>query len=339
MKKTKILILSITLTLLSPSFIGVMSANYDPIFTLNLVTINTSSARVEWATHFENQLPQIGIEVGEHYMGGWGDAFGRFESYEGTYEEGGFDVFFWGLSSGFEWSQYDWFLSTSSDNEYSYDNPTYDNLVDQYIAEPNGTERIEIFQDIQNELYRDLPAIGIITPGQSYGKQNNVTGIDFDLLSYHVQRTENWIDENDSVIIYATPADMSEENFYRGASHYDLLWMQSIYGGLFGREQYTHHWQPIIAKNYSISGDDRVITVDLDTKARFSDGTPVLAEDVIYSYDLHVDPDVDSPWNSFISTNLESWLEIDSDTIEFTFFEPTMNAFELLSIGIILIVS
>jgi peptide/nickel transport system substrate-binding protein len=58
-----------------------------------------------------------------------------------------------------------------------------------------------------------------------------------------------------------------------------------VYENLFGYNMLTGNLEPILAKKYDIS--DSVLTVELNENARWSDGVPLTAADVIYTFYLH----------------------------------------------------
>ncbi|MHA1516175.1 MAG: ABC transporter substrate-binding protein, partial [Candidatus Heimdallarchaeaceae archaeon] len=100
----------------------------------------------------------------------------------------------------------------------------------------------------------------------------------------------------------------------------------------------THEWETYFADNYEISSDGLNFTINIDPNAKFSDGSPVLAEDVDYTYELHVTPAVGSSRYSKVNTwfvNNNSIQVVDPHTINFNFtafhpFAPDMMSFEII---------
>ena len=90
------------------------------VFSINLLSPNTSAARNQWSLLMENQLPKIGIGVDFHESTGWGNIAPRTWSYPlidfdyiPTYVEGGFDILFVGWSWGLDWDPTGLFESTA----------------------------------------------------------------------------------------------------------------------------------------------------------------------------------------------------------------------------------
>jgi peptide/nickel transport system substrate-binding protein len=192
--------------------------------------------------------------------------------------------------------------------------------------------------EMQNMLYEDLPSITLIYPKSLFGFKESIVGVNTLLLSASSFHSENWDDPADHVIKYAMAADLREWNSFVLESYYDSLWMQSVYGSLFRRNQNTREWEPYLAANYEISSDGLNYTVTLDPNAKFSDGSPVLAEDVDYTYELHVTPAVGSSRYSKVNTwfaNNNSIQVVDPHTINFNFTAFHPFALDMMSYEII----
>ncbi len=290
-------------------------------FSINLLSPNTSAARNQWSLLMEQQLPKIGIGITFHESTGWGNIGPRTWSYPlldydyiPTYAEGGFDILFVGWSWGLDWDPTGLYdvasLVPNGDNFYQYINPVYEDLLTNYLSEFDAPTRIGYAHEMQEILYEDLPAICLVYPRSLFGFRESTSGIDGLLIASSGHRAEFW-DNDDGVIKYGIPADLREPNVYVAESFYDTQWMQTVYGCLVQRAQDTNVWEPQIALNYTL-GDSYLsgpflnetrmnITVFLDPDAKFSDGEPVLPEDVKYSYELHMTPEVGSSSYSFLT--------------------------------------
>ena len=315
------------------------------VFSINLLSPNTSAARNQWSLLMENQLPKIGIGVDFHESTGWGNIGPRTWSYPlidydyvPTYAEGGYDILFVGWSWGLDWDPTGLFDSASlvpyGDNFYQYINPVYDGLLNSYLTELDQTQQIAYGQQMQAILYEDLPAIILVYPKSLFGMKEGLVGIDGLLLGAGADRYEFW-DDSDGEIIYAIPANLAEWNTYVQESFYDGLWMQGVYGSLFARAQISNVWEPQIAADLPDFTDDlQSMSVDINAGATFSNGDPVLAEDVVYSLQLHLTPAVGSSSYSYYNTwfaDNSSVYAADADTVCFNMTD--VNAFALGTIS------
>lgn len=74
----------------------------------------------------------------------------------------------------------------------------------------------------------------------------------------------------------------------------------------------------LIAESFELSDDKSSLTVRLRPEARFADGEPLDADDVVFSYDLLFDPNV-NPAARLRMANVESCEKLDDHTVRFTF--------------------
>ncbi len=277
-------------------------------FSINLLSPNTSPARNQWSLLMEQTLPKIGIGITFHESTGWGNIAPRTWSYPmldydyiPTYAEGGYDLLFVGWSWPLDLNLQSLYETTAitpnGDNHYQYSNPTYDDLLEDYMAELDFTERILLAKELQEIIYEDLPGVALVYPRSLFGFKEGLTGIDDLLLASTNHRVEFWDDPEDHIIKYAIPADLREPNVYQAESFYDWQWMYPVYGCPVKRAQNTHLWEPEIASEINVTDviDDKInVTVTLDPNARFSDNELVLPEDLKYSFELHMTPAVGS---------------------------------------------
>ncbi len=320
------------------------------VFSINLLSPNTSAARNQWSLLMENQLPKIGIGVDFHESTGWGNIAPRTWAYPlldfdyiPTYAEGGFDILFVGWSWGIDWNPLGLFDTPSlppfGDNFYQYSNPAYDAKLIQYLTELDQATQIGYAKEIQAMLYEDLPAIVLIYPKSLFGFKEGLTGIDGLLLGAGVARYEFWDDPADHIIKYAIPADLKEYNIFVVSSFYDSQWMQGVHGGLYARQQITNIYETQLAAGFPIySVDQKNLTVEIDPNAKFSDGSPVLAEDFAYTMQLHMTPLVSSTSYSYYGTWFESNASVYAEgdhTIHFNMTDSNAFALGLISFGII----
>ena len=68
-----------------------------------------------------------------------------------------------------------------------------------------------------------------------------------------------------------------------------------VYATLMEVADKTLEFQPLIAESWSLSPDQKEITVKLNPAAEWSDGTPITAEDVKFTYDVIAEPGGTSP--------------------------------------------
>ncbi len=113
-------------------------------------------------------------------------------------------------------------------------------------------------------------------------------------------------------------------------SDYDLTAL--VYSGLL-RATANGSYIPDLAKSYSVSPDGLTYTVVLRSNATFSDGTPVTADDVIFTIEKTQDPALNSPLAAnWAGVTVQ---KIDSHTLQFTLKQPYAPFIENLTMGIL----
>lgn len=84
---------------------------------------------------------------------------------------------------------------------------------------------------------------------------------------------------------------------------------------------------PGLAKSWEVSPDGLVLTFHINENAVWQDGKPVTADDVVFTWDLAVNPKIDSTRvRSYITDNVEKWEKIDARTVRFTMKHTYFNA-------------
>jgi len=84
-----------------------------------------------------------------------------------------------------------------------------------------------------------------------------------------------------------------------------LLKYQISYEGLLSLDPITEEFIPELATHWKISDDKREFTFRINPDARWADGKPVIAEDVIATWKLHVDPGILSPYTNILYGSYE----------------------------------
>lgn len=78
-----------------------------------------------------------------------------------------------------------------------------------------------------------------------------------------------------------------------------------VYESLLGLHPTTLEYIPALASHWQISADKKSFRFRINPSARWSDGTPVTAEDVIWSWKLTVDKGLQDPARTLIFSNFE----------------------------------
>jgi len=318
-------------------------------FNINILSSFEQGMEINYISKLmEMQLPKIGIGISMYESTIEKNIAERTYYYPlidydfiPTYPEGGFDVLIYEHQWDIDWEPTGFFDSSHippfGENYVQYSNPYYDQMLTNLLLSKTLEEKSEALKWIQTFLYEDLPSISIVYPRKLLALNNHVLGGDGFLVDLSQSRTEFW-DSNDQKIVYCQPEKYKERNCFNLESSFNEKWISSVYGSLYQRSQVNHTYEPIIASNYSISDDGFNVTVFINPEARFSNGDPVLTEDIEYSYQLYLIEEVNSKKRRFIRDYLRynNSIEIISyDTIVFHFNRQNYFPEKLLSLGLI----
>lgn len=109
-------------------------------------------------------------------------------------------------------------------------------------------------------------------------------------------------------------------------------WTESLVcDALAYRDPYTLEFMPMLARGWTQSEDGLTYTFTLREGISFSNGQPVTAEDVVFTFDWIRNPNVDAPRTRAYLSKLDTVKALDSHTVEFTFKEPYYLNFETVA--------
>jgi peptide/nickel transport system substrate-binding protein len=97
-----------------------------------------------------------------------------------------------------------------------------------------------------------------------------------------------------------------------------------LMGDLVEINRASQQTEPALAKSWKISPDGRVFTLQLRKGVRFSDGQPFDADDVIFSFTVYMDENVDSPQRDLLIIDGKpiAVTKVDPYTVRFTLPRP-----------------
>jgi len=95
------------------------------------------------------------------------------------------------------------------------------------------------------------------------------------------------------------------------------------------RDPMTLDYVPQLARDWKISDDGLTFTFYLRRGVTFSDGEPFTADDVLFSYNIIMDPKIDDPRDRAYLDKIKSVKKIDDYTVVFTMTEPYYDSMSL----------
>ncbi len=150
----------------------------------------------------------------------------------------------------------------------------------------------------------------------------------------------NWFFKN-SAVAPANGGDYSEalvgqpkyiNPLFTPANDVDADLASLIYSGLFKYND-KQKLMPDLASDYTISADGKIYDINFRQDAKWSDGEPLTADDIVYTFETIADPEVGSPLiAAFQSVDIE---QTGSYSIRFTLKEPFAPFLSALTVGIL----
>jgi len=126
-------------------------------------------------------------------------------------------------------------------------------------------------------------------------------------------------------LILVTPGEPSTFNYALTQSPYGVF--SFIYEGLVTENGLTGSIEPALAQSWKISSDRRRITFTLREGLKWSDGQPLSADDVVFTYkDIYLNKKIPTVYRDFLQISntgtFPSVQKLDEYTVEFTLPEP-----------------
>jgi len=318
----------------------------NKLFSFTVIT-NFLSGPEKLVEYWAEELLKIGIFVDDTVLLIWHDIHERTYLHESPipgYDEGGYDM----LETALTFSEPEWFpgmyfsnqlMPLSGFNINQFNNSEYEQKLAEFYQTYYSNQKISYIEEMQEILNDELPQIPLVYENFYGVMHENITGIDTELLDLQMQQFDLVkFGDNDTLRIgihpplysYFVPPQIQHFEFP------DKLIQNQIWNGLLIRENGTKIWKERIANNYSTS-DGLNWFFDIDPNAKFADGTKVTADDVIFSYQVILDPELSSYHYSTYSSLLdnESIIKIDEDTIKFELNYITSYPERLFEFGIL----
>ena len=106
-------------------------------------------------------------------------------------------------------------------------------------------------------------------------------------------------------------------------------YFSNIFEGLLNYDFDTLKLKTQLAESFEISKDALEITMRIRNDVHFSDGHPITADDIIFSYKTIQDPGVDAAQLRNYYINLKQVVKIDERTVKFIFDKPYFKSLEI----------
>jgi peptide/nickel transport system substrate-binding protein len=126
-------------------------------------------------------------------------------------------------------------------------------------------------------------------------------------------------------IIWGDLSDISSVNPMLGADEPTNPFLSLVFESLTYTSPIDGQHVPGLADSWERAEDGVTYTFRLNPNATFHDGTPVTADDVVFSIDAQLSPDTGSQYTSSLDAALASYRKIDDHTVEIVSDGPRAN--------------
>jgi peptide/nickel transport system substrate-binding protein len=137
-------------------------------------------------------------------------------------------------------------------------------------------------------------------------------------------------------LVYGLGAEPANLNPVIYKDFYGGMVLGRIFEGLMEYDSDTLEFKPVLAQSYQVSEDGLSTTFRLKPDIHFSDGVPITADDVVFSYQTIINPGVDAANIANYYMNFKDVIKIDSRTVKFVMKEPYFKSFEMAAFTSIL---
>jgi len=269
-------------------------------FSMVIMAPTSRDDRMEWAALTTKTFQEIGIDVTLKYAN-WNVAVGVFsppEEEQGfDYEHGGYDAFFIGWTGSPNSDVSQWFGRANwapfGTNIGYIDDATVDDIINRTLSHPDKDERLKALKEFQVYFKANLPYFIILQLADLWALDPDLEGVS---LSFDYPNFGNWSHPTADAITVQTPGDLVDMNPMMSGSYYD--WLAGgvnlgYYGSLINRfPDDLVTWYGDIAESWTSSDDGLEWVFNIHDGIKFSDGSDCTVDDVIFTYEQHLNPAV-----------------------------------------------
>ena len=297
-------------------------------FKMTSVCPTTNTARTQWASLIARAWTDIGIDVSVKWLN-WNILLPRiYDSPIGhgfDWENGGYDVYFAGWSANSpdpDWeSMYgSTYYPPNGQNTGWVENDASDEIWSNALTSLDQTVRDQALYDFQEWYYDTVPKMIMPKSVDIYGVRNEWSGFDTFNKGYYLQNMTS--DLGTTELVYIIPGDFKDFNPIYSNSYYDFVAIGNVHPTVGWRPSADNLvYTPQIYSNWTISADGLTYTATMKEGIKFSDGTPLTVDDIIFSYHSQFDEDLGAPQVSgFLDyfNNTGNIKKIDAKTVELT---------------------
>jgi peptide/nickel transport system substrate-binding protein len=119
-------------------------------------------------------------------------------------------------------------------------------------------------------------------------------------------------------VVLGSNGDISTTNPLLASDSTTINLLGQVFEPLLGASPIDGRPVPALADSWTVSDDGLIYTFKLNQDAKWQDGADVTADDVAFSFDAVLDPNLNSQYRSQVREVVKSYRVVDADTFEIT---------------------
>ncbi|MHA2278159.1 MAG: ABC transporter substrate-binding protein [Candidatus Kariarchaeaceae archaeon] len=273
-----------------------------PYFSMTLVAPTSSVTQTQWATVVETNFKEIGIDaelkwwnvnimIPRIYLEPVGVGF--------NYANGGVDTWFVGMNSNTDPDfSTEYFMSQFApigSNANWIENEEVEEIINRSLTDLNLDDRLKALQEFQRWFHENVPKSIILQEKNFFAVDEKLKGFD----TYLVGRGwcfNNYTIANQTQMNYTISGKITNLNPLL-SDNFDFIALRNIFGALAQRRGAYNltHPVPQLAESWTSNTDKTIWEVKLKPNIKWSDGTNLTLDDVLFTYHSVFEDVLNSP--------------------------------------------
>ena len=277
------------------------SFSTDPYFKMVMIAPTDRNERMHWASLIAQSFKEIGILTSLKYANEnifYPHVLKPDSNKLGfDYSHGGYDVAFFGWPVIPDPDYSSLFLSTAippnGENFALINNSNVNEIWERALKSPDRNLRLQALKDFQEWFYEEVPMSSICQTVNFLVTDPALEGIDYSGFGYH--NYGNWSHSTQYKITIHSPGAFQNMNPLLAHSYSDFLAIGDNFESLIDR-YWTNltKYYGFLAESWNHSTDNLIWEFKIKEGIKFSDGSNLTVDDVVFTYKMLLDDEVAS---------------------------------------------
>ncbi len=272
-----------------------------PYFKMVMLAPTDRNDRMQWAALIAQSFKEIGILTSLKFANE--NIFSRsifkpdLDRLGFDYSHGGYDAAFFGWpvtpDPDYSFLFFSSAIPPNGENIAFINNSLVNEIWERALKSPDRNVRLQALKDFQEWFYEAVPMSSICQTGNFLVTDPALEGIDYSGLNY--PNYGNWSHTTQNSIRIHSPGAFQNMNPLIAHSYSDFLAIGDNFEGLIGR-YWTNltKYYGFLAESWTHSTDNLIWEFKIKEGIKFSEGSNLTVDDVVFSYKMVLDEEVAS---------------------------------------------